>query len=409
MLYLIQVVVYTALFLLVYLLFLRNKPLYSFNRVYLLVAAISPVILPFIKLPGIERQMQAVAITSVQLPEFTIAAGQQQAVNTGISLFWVIYAGISVTIAIVAMWRWNQLRKFIARQSAQQQDGYVLLTNTGYGPGSWHKYIILPDETINETVVGHELAHIRLHHTRDALLMTILQICFWPNIFLIWLKKELTQVHEFQADASVATDERAYAELLLSNMFHTCTLPQTHSFIIHPIKRRIMMLKKQNGGTKRVLTLSITACAVGLLLSNIVVLQSCKGKSWTVKEQEVAKQQGEAIPKTEVSPDSKEIMPFAEKMPEFPGGQNGLVNFLTHNIKYPDDAKKRNVEGKVFVQFVVDKDGSIILPVIKKSPDTLLSTEALRMISKMPRWTPGEEKGEKVMVKYTLPIYFKLA
>jgi len=97
-----------------------------------------------------------------------------------------------------------------------------------------------------------------------------------------------------------------------------------------------------------------------------------------------------------------------EQMPEFPGGQTELVNFLVKSIQYPDESKKKGIQGKVFVGFVIDKKGSVLNTKIERGVDPLLDAEALRVVNSMPNWTPGKEKGKKVAVQFTLPISFRL-
>lgn len=97
-----------------------------------------------------------------------------------------------------------------------------------------------------------------------------------------------------------------------------------------------------------------------------------------------------------------------EKMPEFRGGVQALMNYLKYNIHYPPVCKENNVQGRVLVQFVVNKDGSIVDPEIVKAVHPSLDKEALRVVSIMPKWTPGEKKGKPVRVKFTLPINFSL-
>ncbi|MBR4336858.1 MAG: TonB family protein [Bacteroidaceae bacterium] len=103
-----------------------------------------------------------------------------------------------------------------------------------------------------------------------------------------------------------------------------------------------------------------------------------------------------------------EVFNVVEKMPEFEGGVQNLLKFLKANITYPEEAKKNGTQGRVVVQFVVDKDGSITDAKIVKSVSPELDAEALRVVKIMPKWTPGEQKGEKVRVKFTLPVQFKL-
>ena len=98
-----------------------------------------------------------------------------------------------------------------------------------------------------------------------------------------------------------------------------------------------------------------------------------------------------------------------ENMPQFPGGQPALLNYLKENVHYPEAARKARIQGKTICQFIVDKDGSIVnVEVAQSSGNDLLDQEALRVIRKMPRWKPGSLKGKPVRVKYTIPINFSL-
>ena len=103
------------------------------------------------------------------------------------------------------------------------------------------------------------------------------------------------------------------------------------------------------------------------------------------------------------------VFQAVEDQPEFPGGTQALLNYLKLNIKYPEECRKRNVEGRVIVSFVVNKDGTIINPEIVKSVHPLLDQEAIRVISNMPKWKPGIQRGSPVRVKYTIPVNFNLS
>ena len=106
----------------------------------------------------------------------------------------------------------------------------------------------------------------------------------------------------------------------------------------------------------------------------------------------------------------QEEAPFmvVEKMPEFPGGTAALMNYLQKNIKYPTVCRENNIQGRVLIQFIVNRDGSIVEPEVVKSVNPYLDKEALRVISGMPKWSPGEQRGKPVRVKFTVPVNFKL-
>lgn len=97
-----------------------------------------------------------------------------------------------------------------------------------------------------------------------------------------------------------------------------------------------------------------------------------------------------------------------ENMPEFPGGEGAFLEFISSNIKYPEEAKQKGVQGKVYVSFVVSKDGTVKDAKIVRGVDPMLDKEALRVINMSPKWQPGKDKRENVDVQYTAPIVFKL-
>ena len=106
-----------------------------------------------------------------------------------------------------------------------------------------------------------------------------------------------------------------------------------------------------------------------------------------------------------------EIVTYVEIMPEFPGGQAALIQYLSNNIKYPEECRKMGVEGKVFVKFIVDPSGNITnVQVLRGVVDgKLLEKEAVRVVESMPKWKPGTQGGKAVNVYFTLPISFKLS
>lgn len=104
----------------------------------------------------------------------------------------------------------------------------------------------------------------------------------------------------------------------------------------------------------------------------------------------------------------RDVFTFVEQMPEFPGGQNAMLTYLRTNIEYPDSARVKQIEGRVYLRFVVDKDGNVVNPEVARSVDPLLDEEAIRVVRQMPKWTPGKQNGKAVNVYFTLPISFSL-
>ena len=102
------------------------------------------------------------------------------------------------------------------------------------------------------------------------------------------------------------------------------------------------------------------------------------------------------------------VFDVVEVMPQFPGGQIAMLQYLMKNIKYPEQAMKKGIQGRVAVSFIVEKDGSIsnVRPVHSVHP--LLDKEAVRVVKSMPKWSPGKQNGKPVRVRFNVPVMFKL-
>lgn len=106
--------------------------------------------------------------------------------------------------------------------------------------------------------------------------------------------------------------------------------------------------------------------------------------------------------------EESEVFFIVENMPEFPGGELALRKFIANAIKYPVIAQENGIQGKVYVNFVVDKDGSVTQARIARGVDSSLDKEALRVVNSLPKWKPGMQRGKAVRVSYTVPISFVL-
>jgi len=118
------------------------------------------------------------------------------------------------------------------------------------------------------------------------------------------------------------------------------------------------------------------------------------------------------VSKTQISAQNEKVKDgiyfSCEEMPEYPGGLDSLRSELARSIKYPEDAAKKGIQGKVYVSFVIDEAGKVTDVTLARGVDPLLDKEALRVVKGLKDWTPGKEKGNKVKVAFTLPIQFAL-
>jgi TonB family protein len=113
------------------------------------------------------------------------------------------------------------------------------------------------------------------------------------------------------------------------------------------------------------------------------------------------------LPEIEVVTNPEEVLSYAEVMPEFPGGMPEMVKYLLENMIYPEEMKENGIEGRIFVQFVVTKTGSVENVTIARGIDGL-NREAIRLVKQMPNWKPGINNGKQVNVKMVIPIRFSL-
>ena len=111
---------------------------------------------------------------------------------------------------------------------------------------------------------------------------------------------------------------------------------------------------------------------------------------------------------SEGTPDSNKAYDVVDEMPQFPGGPSALFEFISKNIQYPKEAEDANLQGRVIVSFVVEKDGSVSNAKVVRPIDPLLDAEALRVVNSMPKWIPGKQNGEAFRMKYTVPVTFRL-
>ena len=169
-----------------------------------------------------------------------------------------------------------------------------------------------------------------------------------------------------------------------------------------------MMNKKRTNGAGHIKYALFAIPAFALLVAGNISCSSEATKKDDVKETTTTvKPDVEEVP-VEQSATKDEVFMVAEQMPEFPGGMSELIKYLQNNIKYPKAAKDKKIQGRVIVQFVVEKDGTPTEFNVLRSIDPDLDAEALRVLQAMPKWKPGMQKGQAVRVKFTVPVTFKI-
>lgn len=424
MLYLLQVNVGLILFYALYKLVCTRDTFFRSRRFILIVSLVLPFILPFIDVrEWLESGDRMIMLThfdySAVLPEIVVGS---EVAETGNRVFvlseWIGYlylAGVVVLLVRLVVQAFS-LYRLIVRMPEKEINGVrVKCLNDPSGPFSFFGWIFMNPAAVKEDeiseILTHEMAHVKQHHSVDVLLAEMVSICCWMNPFAWLLKREVRLNLEFLADRKVM--EAGFATK--SYQYHLLGLAYNHKYGLsnnfnfsHLKQRIIMMNKKKSNAAGHIKYALFVLPAFALLVAGNISCSQDASKKEDAKEEVVAPASQEVKEAPAEKAAEEEIFMVVEQMPEFPGGIKELMDYLGTNVKYPENAMKKNVQGRVVVQFVVEKDGSLSEASVIRSIDPDLDAEALRVVQTMPKWKPGMQKGQAVRVKYTLPVSFKL-
>lgn len=430
----------------VYKLLLAQQCQHRFNRMILVgIMTVSIVALP--ALLSIPVSDYTVADIEVGLP---IALGTHvdeptAAPSSHVSLMAVAEMMI-VSGAVVMLLRLLlatvRIISLIHRGERVRYDSFtlVLVDNPQIAPFSFFRKIVVSRadyERHGEMIATHELAHICSRHWVDLLAAEILLCVQWYNPAAWLLLAQLREVHEYEADKKVITsgfDTKKYQYLLLEKAAGVCFQSCANSLNHSKLKNRIAMMykSKSSPGRRMRALVMVPAVAAAFAVTQIPAVASAL-RSMTATETPapveaaspavsiaetpvVSSQETKASTPVVAKPDSKvskksdkkQTLAACEKMPQFPGGDVALMNYVRDNLKYPEEAMKAGVQGRVVVKFVVSADGSVASPEVIRSVSPELDAEAIRVVESMPRWTPGTVDGKPVDAQFTLPVFFRL-
>ena len=341
----------------------------------------------------------------------------------------------------------------------------LVVHNQEIAPFSWMKYIVISRKDLEENgreILIHEMAHIHHRHLVDLLVADICIFFQWFNPGAWLLKQELQNIHEYEADETVINEgvnAKEYQLLLIKKAVGTRLYSMANSFNHSKLKKRItMMLKEKSNPWARlkylyilpVAAIAVTAFArpeisetaeeisrmsdalgreqASLLFSRLHDISAAKVNDLTaIVEAKAVKTTEEPVQVAPVLKDTAKPVevkyipvevteklqgtPFfevVEQMPEYPGGMAAAMEYIQKNMRYPETAKKNGTQGRVTVQFIVDKEGNVTEPKVIRAVDKDLDAEAIRLVGTMPKWKPGMQRGKPVRVKFTVPVMFRL-
>lgn len=457
--YILEGLTIQVVFLLIYDLFLEKETFLQWNRVYLLTTFILSLLLPLVKIEAFQTDIPENLMQYQQLlwrlDEVVLTA------STSGNLFWegIYWIYIALGFGSLAMTIWlllklNHIRKLKRNGVVSKESDFIMVVIPESEQAfSFFKNIFLGDSIPEEkckNIVVHEKVHVKQRHSWDLMLFEVMRILFWFNPIVYVFQNRISEVHEFIADAEASkTNKKEQYELLLSEVFQSQNFSLVNQFFKKSlIKKRIVMLTKEKSKT-------IYQFKYGLLLPivlGILIYTSCDTGPAENKTQEdslsmqIAALQEEIQKKDSLSQQEKEALtgmiyevfprevkgisgkegniqfsgvPFSavEEAPIFPGCEGAedkekcslqkIMEHIRKNFKYPEEAEKQGIQGRVNVIFEIDSEGNVG-NIRKRGPHKLLEDEAERIIAKLPKMTPGKHKGKSVHVPFSLPISFKL-
>ncbi len=391
-----------ALLTTIYVLFLRKETFFKQNRMFLLGSILFSVIIPLVKLPAIT------SLGPVMLPEVTISPYKSilkvmtvygrsnvQDFNTIAGLMDVLiytYLAGVIYFSLRLLYRILRIMLLIKRSEVKAGNGYKLvLVDEYFSPFSFLNYVFVSRSVEKnddyDKMILHELEHVKQGHTVDILLLEVLTVFHWFNPFVWLLKRVVRENHEFLADTGVLSKgvNRIWYKQLLLNQYVGQQYIISNSFNYSLIKKRIKMMSKIRSSRLAGLKYFFGFITIAVL----VFAFGCEQKS--------------TIPGG-----NDPVFFVVEKMPQFPGGEDSLRTYISKSLKYPVAAQDSGIQGRVYVSFVIGKDGKVKDAEIARGVTPLLDDEAIRVIENMPAWKPGMQRGFPVAVKFTVPINFVL-
>ena len=456
-----------AIFCLVYITFYRKDTFFSIRRYLLQSILLLSVIYPFVDfsfwMVGSSTMMDIALSYKNMLPEIVVYSLEAGASGSGVStmapylLFnyslW-LYIVVTCFLLLRLLFRAMQIIWLRLHCDSIIIEGIrVNRLDTQTTPFSFFSWVFINPGMHNEKelheVLSHEMVHVRQRHSIDVLVAEFMCAFCWINPLIWILKKEIQKNLEFLVDNCVINqseiDIKSYQYHLLKLAYHPSKMMLANQFNISPLKERLMMINVKKSPKIRLIAyaLILPLALLFLVVNNISAVADRMIHHDRVKNVVsgiiMSKEMKEPVPMENVDEVmvvgtkrlfiSEESLPekeseeqswnndvgqedvvfvAVEKMPEFPGGDQALLQYISENVNYPFVAAQNGIQGRVSCVFTVNVDGSVGNVQVVRNLDPLLDKEAVRVLSSLPKFVPGEQRGKKVAVKYSVPVRFQL-
>ena len=455
--YILKSSVCLVVFYLFYRLLLSRETFHRFNRVALLSILLLSCLLPLVEVT-VEEQTE-VHQTMMTLEQWLMLADMMNTADTTdlqaeeVTVTWIqvallVYLAGILLFALRNGYSLLKLGGLLKSGRKENLSKYIdggekvtlIVHDRDIAPFSWMKCIVISEKDLDENgreILIHELAHIQNRHSWDLLVADICIFFQWFNPASWLLKQELQNIHGYEADETViekGVDAKQYQLLLIKKAVGTRLYSMANSFNHSKLKKRItMMLKEKSNPWAKlkylyilpVAAIAVTAFARPEISETAEEISAVKVNDLTaIVEAKAIKSTEESVQISTVSQDTVKVnyvptevsrklqgtavFEVVEEMPEFPGGVDAMMEYLQKELRYPESAKEKGIQGRVTVQFIIDKEGNVTNSKVTRSVDKDMDTEAIRLVKAMPKWKPGMQKGKAVAVKYTVPVVFRL-
>jgi len=379
-----------------YKLLLANQRGFQLNRFLLLLIGVLALVSPFINQFSVAESN---AIFTLTLPEIILNPVIQTSTKTINWILFGLFVYMSVS-AFVLMRLALQIAGLLRANQGEKSGKYFIIDSDRFETSSFFNRIFLKntlDNSAREIALTHEKVHADQWHTLDVIWLELLTAVFWLNPAVWLLKKELRDTHEYIADEKTNKlfGRENYLNAILNHTFNSQSINFLPKFSnSQTLKNRIIMMKTNH---------PVRRLRYALFLPLIAVITIASANTTAMRAMPELIQ----LEQTQVQPqDSTYTM--VEQMPEFPGGEAALFEFLSKNVRYPESAKKEKIEGRVYVTFVISDEGIVKDVSVIRGVRADIDNEAIRVVRAMPNWKPGTHNGKNVNVLYNLPMSFKL-
>ncbi len=406
--YLVELTVIHIVLIFGYWLFLRNEQQYAKMRFYLIGATFLALTIPLLKLPKLflgepEGAMNAIPLNAITTDATALVPAADMS-------FWIYDWLIGTYMAISTFFLLKFISNVLYLVYLDRKSSHVKISNLNIrrvsnvkGSFTFFNWIFLSDEIIKnqqdyEAILNHEKGHVALGHTYDLVFFELFKVCFWWLPTAWFINKEIKKIHEYQADAyalkSYHVDQ--YTAILIRSALKSNGLTLTSSFYDGLILKRLLAMKQR--------AKNVSPWKVGVLASlcvTLFVVFACSEDRQQTTTETTAQSATE-------SQTEGEVFTVVEELPQYPGGVDAFYKYVISEIKYPKEARLGGIEGRVDVQFVVERDGSLSDVKVSKGIGAGCDNEAVRVVQHAASFKPGTQRGKPVRVRMILPIIFKL-